>query len=549
MKNVFKLFVVACSALLTLAGCEKDDDFTPEITAEDLTVEAIPSYGGTRLLTFSSNVPWSLEGAEASGWCAVSPASGLPAATIVVTITARPNTSADDRSVTLTLKGEGLERTFPVTVSQRKTIVMNVEKTLFEDVPCEGQTFDVALETNLSAEEYSVEVADESASWLSAVRTKALESHAVAVTVGASDLKVSRTGEVRIVWSDEDGRKYSQEITVVQQGIDNSLPDGKVITVQKGTLGHADLVFMGDGFIADQMDADEGRYIKAMRDAIEFFFDVEPYKTYRDYFNVYIVSAVSPEEGASDLQTRRRTRFSVKFEGQQGETSMTCDNNTVFSYATKAPIDDLAKTLIILISNSPRYGGTTISWSPGQSIAICPMIEGEPPYDYKSVVQHEAGGHGFGKLCDEYIYYDQEIPKNVVSTLQQWTSFGHNANIDFTNDPEKIKWRHFYALDGYSRIVNAFEGGYMFSKGIWRPETNSCMNNNVPYYNAPSRQKIVERIMELSGKEFDFDAFLAEDEKVLSTVNSIKAPAFAPLKEMPHFAAPVLIEGSPFDAK
>ena len=55
--------------------------------------------------------------------------------------------------------------------------------------------------------------------------------------------------------------------------------------------------------------------------------------------------------------------------------------------------------------------------------------------------------------------------------------------------------------------------------------------------------------MELSDKEFDFDAFLAEDEKVLSTVNSIKAPAFAPLKEMPHFAAPVLIEGSPFDAK
>ena len=43
MKNVFKLFVVACSVLLTLAGCEKDDDFTPEITAEDLTVEAIPS--------------------------------------------------------------------------------------------------------------------------------------------------------------------------------------------------------------------------------------------------------------------------------------------------------------------------------------------------------------------------------------------------------------------------------------------------------------------------------------------------------------------------
>lgn len=549
MKNVFKLFVVACSSLLMLTGCEKDDDFTPEITVEDLTVETIPSYGGTRLLTFASNVPWKIEGADAVDWCTVSPSSGEPAATIVVTISARPNTLLDDRTVTLTLKGEGLEQTFPVTVVQRKKIIMDTAQSLYEDVPCEGQTINIGLETNLSAAEYTVEVPEEYASWLSVARAKALSSDTVVVTVGASTQKEPRTGTVAVKWSDEDGLKHSREVTFVQNGIDNTLQDGKVITVQQGSLGHADLVFMGDGFIAEEMDADEGRYIKAMYDAIDFFFDVEPYKTYRDYFNVYIVGAISPEQGASDLTTRKRTRFSVKFEGQQGETSMTCDNNTVFSYATKAPIDDLAKTLIILISNSPRYGGTTISWSPGQSIAICPMIEGEPPYDYKSVVQHEAGGHGFGKLCDEYIYYQQEIPSNVVSYLKQWASFGHNANIDFTNDPDKIKWRHFYSLPGYSSIVNAFEGSYMYAKGIWRPETNSCMNNNVPYYNSPSRQKIVERIMELSGKPFDFDEFLANDAKVLATASAVKAPAFAPLKEMPHFAPPVLIEGSPVETK
>ena len=278
MKNVFKLFVVACSSLLMLTGCEKDDDFTPEITVEDLTVETIPSYGGTRLLTFASNVPWKIEGADAADWCTVSPSSGEPAATIVVTISARPNTLPDDRTVTLTLKGEGLEQTFPVTVVQRKTIFMDIAQSLYEDVPCEGQTFNIGLETNLSAAEYTVEVPEEYASWLSVARAKALTSDTVVVTVGASTQKEPRTGTVAVKWSDEDGLKHSREVTFVQNGIDNTLQDGKVITVQKGSLGHADLVFMGDGFIAEEMDADEGRYIKAMYDAIDFFFDVEPYQ-------------------------------------------------------------------------------------------------------------------------------------------------------------------------------------------------------------------------------------------------------------------------------
>ena len=45
-------------------------------------------------------------------------------------------------------------------------------------------------------------------------------------------------------------------------------------------------------------------------------------------------------------------------------------------------------------------------WGDGSAIACCPMSADAYPYDFRGIVQHEAGGHGFGKLADEYIYYN-----------------------------------------------------------------------------------------------------------------------------------------------
>ena len=106
----------------------------------------------------------------------------------------------------------------------------------------------------------------------------------------------------------------------------------------------------------------------------------------------------------------------------------------------------------------------------------------------------------------------------MICIFWQWESFGRNAgaNADLTDDPARIEWREFYELPRYG-MVGAFEGAYMYARGIWRPETNSCMNNNVSYFNAPSRKKIVERIMELSGRSFDMNDFLAKDAINLST--------------------------------
>ncbi len=46
---------------------------------------------------------------------------------------------------------------------------------------------------------------------------------------------------------------------------------------------------------------------------------------------------------------------------------------------------------------------------------------------------------------------------------------------------------------------------------MYRSEATSCMNNNIPYYSAISRQAIVERIMEIAGEEFTLEKFYAND--------------------------------------
>jgi len=77
---------------------------------------------------------------------------------------------------------------------------------------------------------------------------------------------------------------------------------------------------------------------------------------------------------------------------------MTINESKCFEYASKVPLtSDLTETLITVITNSSRYAGTNWSYSDGMSISIAPVSNYSYPYDFRGVVQHEAGGHGFGK--------------------------------------------------------------------------------------------------------------------------------------------------------
>ena len=112
------------------------------------------------------------------------------------------------------------------------------------------------------------------------------------------------------------------------------------------------------------------------------------------------------------------------------------------------------------------------------------------------------------KLGYYFIVTDtKETEQNYMLGLREE---GFYLNLDFTDDPEKVLWKGFFGLDGYE-MVGLFEGGYEYQYGVWRSEENSCMNNNIPYFNAQSRWAIYSRLMNLSGYNTDFEFFIKND--------------------------------------
>ena len=150
-------------------------------------------------------------------------------------------------------------------------------------------------------------------------------------------------------------------------------------------------------------------------------------------------------------------------------------------------------------------------------MACCPKSADAYPYDFRGIVQHEAGGHGFGKLADEYIYHNTFIQScpcaccNHVEELEAYKSLGWYKNIELTGDINEVGWSHMIFDSKYSNYVDVFEGGYFHARGVYRSEATSCMNNNIPYFSAISRQAIVERIMDYAGEEFDMSSFYEKD--------------------------------------
>ena len=341
----------------------------------------------------------------------------------------------------------------------------------------------------------------------------------VDVTVTTNTLaqgSANRTGEIVFLL---DGKDYRTRMTVEQY--DYQYGDGDMITLQEASKGNGvNIVIMGDCF--DAKDISEGKYLQAMQDAYGYFFDIEPYLTYKDYFNVYGVFGMSPDSGMGTVNTIRESRFGSQYTLNEGVSP---DSETAFAAACLAPInDDVSKTLIIMIENSSDYSGLCDMWGDGSAIAVVPMSTDPAPYDFRGIVHHEAGGHGFGKLADEYIYHNAFIQSceciccKHVRELNAFKSYGFFDNISLTGDMQSVPWSHMIYDPQYSNAVDVYEGAFYHTRGVFRSEPTSCMHNNIPYYNAISREAMVKRIKKYAGETYSFEEFKANDKEALPSV-------------------------------
>lgn len=332
----------------------------------------------------------------------------------------------------------------------------------------------------------------------------------------------SRDGKVVFRLKDKD---YTHECSVSQYGYEYG--EDEWITLQKATKGNnggINIVLLGDGFNAK--DIASGKYLNDIKQEVEYFFGIEPYKTYRDYFNVYTAIPLSTESGVGTVNTIRYNRFNTTFTGGVG---LKADYDEVFNYALGAPTvnkGNLNQTLIIMVPNSTDYGGICQMWEDGSAIAFCPQSTYGYPLDTRGVIQHEAGGHGFGKLGDEYIYHNAFIDFcdctccGHVFEFNAAKSLGWFDNLELTGKMHSVGWSHLIFDNRYSDIVDIYEGGYMHNRGVFRSEPNSCMNNDIPYYSTISRESIVKRIKAYAGETYSFEDFVKNDKRDAGIVES-----------------------------
>ena len=292
--------------------------------------------------------------------------------------------------------------------------------------------------------------------------------------------------------------------------------DGKIAYLQQHTLGKGlKIVITGEAF-SDRMIAN-GEFDEAAYWAMESFFNIEPYTTYRDYFDVYSVVAVSKNEIIDE---------DVVFEtknGKVGEAYDGTNHEKIAEYVKKIPAlnNDLSNvTTILLLNNNNAYSRAyCLSYSDGFSIGYAEV-------GAEGTLQHESGGHGFGNLADEYSSDDATGNKKFIDKvgLKNNHKNGWELNVDTENNTSKVLWSDFIFNDDYAKEnIGIYEGAMgSYSKGIYRSTPNSIMRDHYAedgkFFNAPSRWAIYQKIMGRAGESYSFNDFLNYDKKNLQII-------------------------------
>lgn len=298
---------------------------------------------------------------------------------------------------------------------------------------------------------------------------------------------------------------------------DYEQPEDKEIVLQEASSGGTEIpiFIIGEGFTAKELI--DGSYMDLLNSQIEYFFDIEPYRTYRNYFTISTALVRSAEKGIGNMVLQKENRFN------------TIDNNGVFvcdydklkeyvkSVSSHIDENNIHMSLIIVMVNSETFGGNVRIENDGTTICFCPLSNDSYPYDQRGIIQHYVGGCGFGKLASESVSHFDFIslcgcPGCNMTDEYYWAKkYGWYDNISLSAKMSDVPWSHLIFHEKYSSFVDIYEGGLGHARGVYRSEINSCMNTYIPYYNTISRESIVRRIMNYAGKEYNFDEFVAND--------------------------------------
>ena len=516
---------LATALIILLASCEKNDG---EIILSTTDMAELSSVTNQSLdITFETTTTWKAR--CTANWLTFSPKSGEAGRNTITISTTSTNRTKSKRTAHLTIESGGTQKT--ISVKQRgEYAIFDTDELNF---PSDGATFKVGFRTNLESDQlllYATVGLDE---WIkdteSDARTRSEYTGEIyPLRALPNESTKARDGAMFFVMKDQDGNLLGLDtLFVYQEGRDPGYvssdysADGKVELLNKATEGKGiPIVMMGDGFI-DQEIADS-TYARVMQQAMENLFSEEPIRSLRDYFNVYQVTAVSPRNRFDGISS---TAFGTVPDRQT--MGIDVNSQAVMKYVKKVENIDSVNTLAVVILNTNISRGVTYMMGSDKkdynyAVALCPVIDSLKSESFRQVLTHEAIGHGFAKLADEYVRSTEgsateDDIKRLKELHEKWAWF---MNVDSEKDSTKVIWTKFiYDPEFANEQISTYEGGYTFYKGMYRPTPESMMRSNNAPFNAPSRQAIYNKVMQLGlGKSPSYEEFVAFDQQHKPTV-------------------------------
>lgn len=509
------LFNLCLAFLMLLTSCHKEmESVAFENVTESVTLQSV--VGDEAFISFTSLGTWNVT--TDAAWLSLSPLSGDAGEGQVKVTAVFENNSNQVREakVKLTSGDEACE----ISVFQEVGDYVLPEKEEYL-IGVEGGVFTIYFETNVDVEKLKVYTSSEPGSWLrqeTTSRSAASETHEVSLHATSNKGGMSRSAYLLFVKEEDGSQKELATVKISQQGgqvlesVDFS-EDGKIDTLQQHAKGEGiPIVLMGDGFV-DQELAD-GTYRRVMEKAMENLFTEEPVKSLREYFDVFMINAVSEN---NDFGMGYKTAFSCKLAGGNS-TVIKGDDVSVQVYVGKVLKEEKKRnSLAVVVLNTSVYAGTTyFGYQDGNgkfiefAIAYCPVIETLESEHFRQVLVHEAVGHGFGKLEDEYVYPDKgNVTTLEMQQIRTMQANGWAQNVDFTASKDTVLWASFLTDSRYqNEHLGVYEGACTYPKGAYRPSEDSMMNSNTCAFNAPSRKSLYEKVMKIG---MDTEQVLYED--------------------------------------
>lgn len=520
MKRIQTIIVTGLvMAVLFLTGCSEDSADSITLSTSG-TTELYSVINQSADIKFTASSSW--KASCAANWLTVSPKSGEAGTHVITVATTATNRTGSSRVTHLTIESGGTQKSIPVKQRGEYAVFDSDELHLSS----QDTTVVIRIKTNMEQDLslYSSKGLDE---WIKidnkGARTRVEYSFDERLRVSPNDSQNPRDGAFFLVMKDQAGNLlgldtlfvYQEAMDLGYQSVDYSA-DGKVELLNKAAEGKGiPIVLMGDGFV-DQEIADS-TYARVMRQAMENLFSEEPIKSLRDYFNVYQVTAVSHRNRFDGISS---TAFGTVPDRQS--MGIEVDKGAVMKYVKKVENIDSVNALAVVILNSNINRGVTYMMASSKrdynySIALCPVIDSLKSEMFRSVLVHEAVGHGFAKLADEYVRStegsatDDDI-KRLKDMHEKWSWY---MNVDSEKDSTKVIWTQFiYDPEFANEKIGTYEGGYTFFKGVYRPTQESMMRANNAPFNAPSRQAIYNKVMKLGlGKTPSYEEFVAFDQQ------------------------------------